>query len=723
MSLPTEETATSLTDQNDFLEQSIPSRFQQLVKKYPNHLAIKTKQEQITYDRLNKDANLLARAVLHQQGQATEVIALLLDTGAAFIAGMFAMLKIGKTYVPLDPTFPLARLIYIIQDSQAVMIVSNTHNLSLANALAQGRINVFNIDNIDQNTSRDNLDLDISPATPAYILYTSGSTGNPKGVFQSQHNLFHNIRNQIHTYQISPTDRMTLLYSCSVMGALRGILNALLSGAALYPLNIQKHGLEELEKLLVREEITIMHTIPTIFRSFVSCLAEVEQFPHLRLLILGGEMVLRREFILYQKYCSANTLLFTGIGSTEAGTICCLSSDKQTQFDSSVVPAGYPIDDVEVLIVDENRMEVARGEVGEIVVKSQYLALGYWQKEELTREKFVTHSNGDRFYFTGDLGRIDANGCLWTLGRKDLQVKIRGYRIEISEIEMALFDSGMVKASAIIVDDDATGAKQLIAYIVLADGCRPSIRELRQNLLKKLPTYMVSSFFVFLESLPITPNGKINRLALPSLQQIAASTYDDFVEPRNATEEILVTIWTKLFQLPKVSIHDNFFDLGGHSLLAIQLISRCRQVFSVEVTFWHLFANSTIAELALIITELKLQDPDLLASQTITPRNESTNIKLSFAQQRLWILDQLEPNSSLYNIQDAFQLIGELQVEVLQQALDAIAIRHEIIRTSYIAENGNPVQVINAPKSIELTIIDLQNYAEIEQKTQAQKIL
>jgi amino acid adenylation domain-containing protein len=725
MSLPIE---VSSSHQNNLLEQSIASRFQELVEQYPNHLAIKTRHEQITYDRLNRDANLLARAILHQQEQihqqeqSTEVFALLLDTGSAFIAGMFALLKIGKIYVPLDPTFPLARLVYILQDSQAVMIVTNTQNLSLANDLAQGRLTVLNIDNLDQNTSRDNFDLDISPETPAYILYTSGSTGKPKGVFQSQHNLLHNIRNQIHTYQISPTDRMTLLYSCSVMGALRGILNALLAGATLYPLNIQKHGLEELEKLLVREEITIMHTIPTIFRSFVSCLAEVEQFPNLRLLILGGEMVLKREFVLYQNYCSANTRLFTGIGSTEAGTICCLISDKQTQIDSSTVPAGYPIDDVEVLIVNDAHTEVRRGEVGEIVVKSPYLALGYWQKQDITQEKFVTHANGDRLYYTGDLGRIDQNGCLWTLGRKDLQVKIRGYRIEISEIEMAIFDSGMVKDAVVIVDDDAAESKRLIAYLVLKDDVHSSTREIRQSLLEKLPSYMVPSFFVLLESLPITPNGKINRLALPPLQ-VESSTHDDFAEPRNVTEEGLVNIWAKLLQIPKVSIHDNFFDLGGHSLLAIQVISRCRQVFSVEVSFQCLFENPTIAALALMITEQKLQAVGLLTSQTITPRNKSTNTPLSLAQQRLWILDQLEPNSALYNIQDAVRLIGDLQVQVLQQALDAIARDHEIIRISYIAENGNPAQVINAAKLIELTTIDLQIYAEIEREIQTEKIL
>lgn len=588
----------------DGVEQSVVSRFEQQVKQYPDFIAVKEQTQTLTYTQLNQAANRLARAILTLQGEAPGPIAILLETSATYVVAILSVLKTSKIYVPLDPSFPRTRLSYIVEDSQVALIVTNTQNLVLARELATEGCPILNKDEIESDITTHNLDREIAPDAPAYLIYTSGSTGKPKGVVQTHHNLLHNSRNQINTFHVCPGDRMTLLYSCSVMGAVRCIFNALLSGAGLYPLNIKNEGLTKLAELLVEEDITICHTIATLFRHFVSLLPETKQFPSLRVLILGGEMVLRREVNLYKKYFSDHTLLYTGLGSTEAGTLRYFIIHKQTLIPGSIVPAGYAVEDMNVVLLDESGHEVEPGYVGEIVVRSPYVALGYWRNPELTRQVFLPDPTGGnvRTYYTGDLGRLEPDGCLYNLGRKDFQVKIRGFRVEVTEVEMALFDSNLVKEAVVTVVDNPDNDKRLVAYVVPAQPAL-TLHELRCCIQERLPDYMVPSTFVFLKTLPLTPNGKIDRRALPAPDSSHQESKDPKVTPRNEMERQLTEIWETVLNIRPIGVRDNFFELGGNSLLAVRLVAEIEKVTQKKLPLAALFQLITIEKLASLLKE------------------------------------------------------------------------------------------------------------------------
>jgi amino acid adenylation domain-containing protein len=620
------------------IEQSITNRFEKQVNKYPNSIAVKSKIETLTYDQLNKNANRLARTILAQRGEDKEVVALLIEQGASFITGIFGVLKTGKIYVPIDPSIPVVRLTHILEDSQAVLVVTNNKNLAVACELAQNGCQVLNIDDIDCSLSTDNLELLISPNSLAYIIYTSGSTGKPKGVLQNHRNALHNCMNNTNALCISPGDRLTLLHSCGVMGAMRGICNALLNGASLYPLNVKEEGLTSLVNLLLEEEITIYHSVATLYRQFVGILTQEEQFPKLRVLILGGESVLRRDIDLYKKHFSANCVVFVSLGSTETGTVRQFIVNKDTQIEGSTVPIGYPIEDMEILLLDEAGEEVACGEVGEIAIKSEYLALGYWQKPELTKAVFQLDLKGGsgsdvlrqaarhpRIYYTGDLGRFEPDGCLVHMGRKDFQVKIRGFRIEVTEIEMALLSIDAIKEVAVIAREDIPGDKRLVAYIVLNQDSALTNSELRHYLLPKLPDYMVPSAFVFLDALPLTPNNKLDRLALRAPDASKQDTQATFVAPRNDLERRLTQIWEEVLGIQPIGVKDNFFDLGGHSLVAISLFAQIENEFAEKLPLATLLQSGTVETLAETIQALSADNQVLASESVATIQNKSTD--------------------------------------------------------------------------------------------------
>ncbi|BAZ32051.1 amino acid adenylation domain-containing protein [Cylindrospermum sp. NIES-4074] len=605
------------------IEQSITSRFEQQVNKYPDSIAVKSQTETLTYEQLNKTANRLAQAILSMRGEKQEVIVMLLEKGTSFISTIFGALKTGKIFVPLDNTFPLDRLAYILEDSQAVLIVTNNQNLALAHELAVNGCQLLNIDNIDGNISSENPKIKISPDTPAYIIYTSGSTGKPKGVVQSHRNALHYCMNDTNTLLVSPEDRVIFLYSCSALGGILCICYTLLNGASLYSFNVKEEGLTNLVNWLIQEEITIYHSFATLFRHFVDTLTGIEQFTKIRLVKLGGEATLQRDVELYKKHFSANCILYASLGATETGTFRNYLVDKDTQINSSTVPIGYPVEDMDIVLLDEAGIEVENG-VGEIAVKSKYLALGYWQKPQLTNAVFLPdfQGGGERIYCTGDLGRMEPDGCLIHMGRKDFQVKIRGFRIEVTEIEMALFNTGAIKEVVVIAREDIPEEKRLVAYIVPQQQPAPTARELRQYLQDKLPDYMVPSAFVFLNALPLTPNGKIDRLSLPAPNLAQSEMAASFVAPRDDLECQLTQIWEAVLGIKPIGVKDNFFELGGHSLLAVRLFAEIERIFAKKLPLASLFPSGTVEAIAFLMrSEPEKQDqsiatwPSLVAMQ------------------------------------------------------------------------------------------------------------
>ena len=592
-------TGTFIEFAKEEVEQSIPERFEKIVSTYPKHIAVKTRNQQLTYAELNHAANRVAHTILAHRGEGQEPVALLLPKGAPLTVAIFGVLKAGKIYVFLDPTLPHARLSHMLEDARTSLIVTNHDNLGLAKNLAQQR-QWLNIDDLHSSFRAENPCLPLSPDALAYIIYTSGSTGLPKGIVENHRNVMHYIMTETNDLHICAEDRLTFL---AAQG--RDIFRAALNGAAVYPIDIKQEGLTGLARWLIEEEITIYNSVESAFRHFVNTLTGAEQFAHLRLIKLMGETVYRRDVELYRKHFSERCIFVNWYGPNETGLLSHYLVDKNSVITGSVVPVGYAVNDKIIQVLDEDGNEVGYEQIGEIAVQSHYLSPGYWCRDDLTRAAFRISASAetDRCYRTGDLGSMKPDGCLTHLGRKDFQVKIRGNRVEIHEVEMALMELEAVKEAVVVAREDVPGHKRLVAYIVPARAPAPIASALRVALAAKLPDYMIPSAFVFVDSLPLIGIGKVDRRALPDPGHSRPELDTPYVAATTPVEEQLAKIWAEVLSLDQVGIHDNFFDLGGHSLAATRVISQVLKQFQMEVSLQSLFQSPTVAEMAAVITE------------------------------------------------------------------------------------------------------------------------
>jgi acyl-coenzyme A synthetase/AMP-(fatty) acid ligase/acyl carrier protein len=455
-------------------------------------------------------------------------------------------------------------------------------------------------------------------------LYTSGSTGQPKGVIQNHRNGLHDITLWTKSFHICPDDRLTLL-AFETGQAIKTIYSAVLNGAALYPRDIKVEGVANLATWLIQEEITMYFSGAALFRYFLDTLSGEENFPKLRLIRLSSEQVSKRDVEGYKKHFCCDCILINALSSNEVGTFREYWIDKESHIASSTVPVGYAVEDKELLLLDDAGQEVGYESIGEITVRSCYLSPGYWRRPDLTRDKFLPDPNGgdERTYLTGDLGRMAADGCLFHLGRQDFRVKVRGYAVEVSEIEMALLEHAAIKEAAVIGEEISSGDRRLVAYFVPNGQPSATVAELRNFLKDRLPDYMIPSAFVVLSALPLTPNGKVDRLGLPDPGGTRPKLDTLFVAPRTAIEEELAGIWAEVLSLDPVGIHDNFYELGGHSLAATRVVSRVLKRFQLELSLQSLFRSPTVAEMAVMITEHQGKKLDEKELQRILTELES----------------------------------------------------------------------------------------------------
>ncbi|OKH38899.1 non-ribosomal peptide synthetase [Calothrix sp. HK-06] len=586
------------------IEQSIPSRFEQQVKKYPHQIAVKTQNYQWTYSNLNTQANKIAQALLEKNNEQEGNIALLFDHDAPMIAAILGVLKAGKTYIPLDPKYPKDRVLYILEDSQAQVVLTNYKNLPYAQELVQKKLPIINIDNININNLFVEINQEISPDTLAYILYTSGSTGKPKGVIQNHRNVLHFIKNYTNNLHISPDDKLSLFASYSFDAAIIDIFSALLNGATLYPFDIKAEGLAHLLDWLEVNKITIYHSTPTVYRHFIETFNSKEsivkkQLNYVRLVVLGGEQVVKNDVELYKQFFADECIFVNGLGSTESSFNLQYLIDKNTKINQKYVPAGYAFEDTEIILLNNEGKQT--DVYGEIAIRSAHIALGYWQKSELTKAVFLDDPQGEnkRIYRTGDLGRLRPDGAIECLGRKDFQVKIRGFRIELGEIEAVLNKHPQIKETVVTAREDIIGEKRLVAYIVSRKN-QNIINEIKQYLEQNLPDYMLPAAIVVLDVLPLTPNGKINRLALPT-PDFSKFKSSQYTAPSDNLELQLTKIWENVLNVRPLGLNDNFFDMGGHSLLAIRLVTQINNVLGQNITPNTFFQAPTIKKLADIL--------------------------------------------------------------------------------------------------------------------------
>jgi len=414
------------------IEQSIPDRFEQMVRLYPDRIAVKMGDEVVTYAELNAMANHVARKILSRGVKKSEPILLLLDEGPLRIASMLGVWKTGSFFTLLDPLSPKERCDTILDNAQANVIVFDRRNAQLGRELTSQKCSEIEIDSIGIHPSDENLSLPTAPTALAFINYTSGSTGKPKGVVKDHRVFLHHIMLYTNAYSISAHDRLGLMAS-GTGRALNDTFMALANGATLLPLDVRKEGMTSLEKWLTEEKISIWSVSAPLFRSFCKAIRCKGDFRDLRLIRLGSEAAYKDDFDAYKKYFPHDCLLANGLDAGESGFLCTFFMDHATELATQEVPIGYPVDDKEILLLDDEGNEAGLNKVGEIVVRSRYVSLGYWNRPELTEAKFKPDPQDPekRLYYTGDAGLMLPDGCLIHKGRKDFRVKIRGYGVDL----------------------------------------------------------------------------------------------------------------------------------------------------------------------------------------------------------------------------------------------------------------------------------------------------
>jgi len=590
------------------IDTSLPARFEDQVRKYPDKIAIKEETHSITYSELNAGANRVAHTILANNGDSEKPIVVLAGYGSRTIIALMGVLKAGNPFIIVDPSNPQERIKEILEDSQTHIIVADNENYNFAllfenpNGL-KSVYQIININKIDSNSPSNNPGKNISPDQVGFIFYTSGSTGKPKGVYNNHRNILYGISISTRFYMNSADDRHLLSTPLSFGASAGSVFGALLNGGTVLPFSLKTHNFVGLTQWLIQEEITSCFFIPTTFRHFVKSLTEEDKFPHLRIIRLGGEAIYKNDVDLYKKHFADDCILGVGLSSTDAGGICSNIIDKNTEIPNDIVPVGKPREGIEVLLLDDDHNPVGPNEIGEIAVRGRYLPLGYWRRPDLNKEKYLPDPDGGdrRICLTGDIGRFLPDGTLEHISRKDTMVKIRGLRIEIKEIEATLLGSDLVKDTAVLAQDDRFNEKRLVAYVVRSDDTQPSIIDLREAIAEKLPDYMVPSTFVFLDSLPKTNSGKIDRLALPEPPKGRLISGQEYIAPGNETENKLVRIFEKCLDVQPVGIKDDFFELGGHSLVAIQIITEIEEKLHKSIPMNDFTEALTVEKLTEII--------------------------------------------------------------------------------------------------------------------------
>jgi acyl-coenzyme A synthetase/AMP-(fatty) acid ligase/acyl carrier protein len=610
-------TGTFVEFKPEDVEQSITARFEKQAALYPDQIAVKTRRHSVSYLELNRAADQVAHAILHRTSIEKQPIALLFENGAPFVIASLGALKAGKIQVSLESTFPPARLRYVLEQSQAAMLVTDNANFSLARQL--GNLPVVNIDEIGGRFPAAEIGISVTPHDPVAIGYSSGSTGEPKGMVWNHRGLLHAVMRHTNMSHMCAHDRLVMFRT-----SFRAYLYALLNGATYYPVDLHQDEAPELAEWLIWEKITMYRAAVSAFRSFAGALKGTEPFPHLRLILLFGEPVYHADVELYRRRFSDHTLLGSTLGCMEFDDYAYFFVDRNSTLPGGVLPGGYPIADAEILLLGDDGRPGGPGQIGEIAIRSRYNPVGYWRRDDLTQTKFLGQpgSGDERIYLTGDLGRIGPDGCIVHQGRKDFEVKIRGYRVDIGEVETVLTEIEGVKQAIVVGWEDNPGNKRLIAYVVPVETHKVTVTELRRILAEKLPDYMVPSAFITLSRLPLTATGKIDRRALPPPDRTRPLLETSFVAPRTPAEEKLAAIWSDVLGLDRVGVNDSFLELGGDSLSATQVITRVSLEFEVRVPLRLLFDAPTIAEMATVIAqsngrETEKRKPDPILSRRL----------------------------------------------------------------------------------------------------------
>ncbi|WP_268800676.1 non-ribosomal peptide synthase/polyketide synthase [Pseudomonas huanghezhanensis] len=666
-------------------EPIVQRQFERLAALHPERQALRFGDQVLSYGELDQRANQLAHHLRASGVGRESLVGVAALRSVEMVVALYAVVKAGAAYVPLDPEYPADRLRYMLEDAGVKWLL--THNAALENLPQVEGVQVLNLEQLDLSQHPKTApNVEIHPEQLAYMIYTSGSTGKPKGAGNTHAALFNRLAWMQDAYSLDATDAVLQKTPFSFDVSVWEFFWPLMAGARLVLAQPGDHRDPLLlSKLISDHAITTLHFVPSMLAAFMAQ-EDLSGCDLLKRIICSGEALpadLQRETL--QRLPNAG--LYNLYGPTEAAIDVTHWTCRNEP--GATVPIGQPIANLQIHILDSRLNPQPIGVPGELYIGGAGLARGYHQRPAMTAERFVASpfGNGERLYRTGDLARWRQDGAVEYLGRLDHQIKLRGLRIEIGEIESALLDHPHVREAVVVARQLASGM-QLVGYLVAEVGTELfDEAQLRNQLKQRLPDYMIPAHLVTLERFPLSANGKLDRKALPEpqLQQRA------FEAPHAGVETQLAALWQDLLGVAKVGRQDNFFELGGHSLLGIQLVAQVRRDLRLELPLRAVFESPRLADLAqyLVTQAVAAAMPPLL------PRVESDFAPQSFAQQRLWFLAQLEPQSAAYNLPCVLRLTGDLQVEALQRSFDALARRHETLRTCFCpGEEGVPLQRI-----------------------------
>ena len=690
----------------------IQELFEEQVERTPDATAVRFEGRQLTYGEMNARANQLA-SYLQRLGVGPEKrVGICVERSLEMVVGLLGILKAGGAYVPLDPLYPRERLEFMLNDAQISVLLTQkplVRQLPRTETLAVclDDWTVFDQENQENPTRETEAD------SAAYIIYTSGSTGAPKGVVGLHRGAVNRFAWMWSTYPFEANEISCIKTSLSFVDSVWEVFGPLLNGtpSTIIPDQVAKDP-QLLIQTLADNHVTRIVLVPSLLKAILDVDPNLQShLPDLKLWTSSGEP-LSRELAERFRQCLPNSKLLNLYGSSEVSADATCYETRETESSGSV-SIGRPIHNTQIYLLDSHLQPVPIGISGEICVGGAGLARGYLNRPELTTERFIPNAFSDeprsRLYRTGDLARYLANGNIEFLGRVDNQVKIRGYRVEPAEVEAVLNQHPAVQESVVVAHEGTSSAERyLVAYVVSTDQPKPSANQLRGFLKDKLPEFMVPSVFVLLETLPLMPNGKVDRGALPLPETARLELENVFVGPRTEAEQLVAQVWREVLKVEKIGVHDNFFELGGHSLTATQVIARLRDAFRAEVPLRFLFETPTVADLTHKIETLNGQEVDLSFPPIVRVSREGS-LPLSISQEQLWDFDQMIPGNHLLNIPYVFHLMGTLDSEALADALREIIRRHEVLQTVFAKVDGRPVQVIRPVPEFQLPLIDLRN--------------
>ncbi|HEV2149164.1 MAG TPA: amino acid adenylation domain-containing protein, partial [Longimicrobiaceae bacterium] len=679
--------------------------FAEQAARTPHDVAVAFGGESLTYAELECRAGRLALH-LRSRGVGPETrVGICAERSPELVVGLLGTLMAGGAYVPIDPAYPAERIAYMLGDAAVPVLLTQERLLERLPAHAGETVC------LDRDGARIAAESAGPPAARvdpdglAYVIYTSGSSGRPKGVEVVHRGLSNYLAWAAEAYagegHGAPV-HSSLAFDLTVTSLLVPLLQG--GRVVLVP---EEAGVDGLARAL-REQpgFTLVKLTPAHLALLAEQLSEAEAAAAARTLVVGGE-ALPPETAAYWRRVAPGTALVNEYGPTETVVGCCVYRVAEVPAAGGGVPIGRPIAAARLHVLGEGQQPLPAGVVGELYVGGAGVARGYLGRPELTAERFVPDGLGGepgaRLYRTGDRARWRADGELEYLGRTDEQVKVRGFRIEPGEIEAALREHGGVRDAVVVAREDAPGEKRLVAYLVPEPGAEAVLGAVQKRVRERLPEYMAPAAYVILDSLPLTANGKADRRALPAPE---GSGGDAYVAPRSPTEEILAGIWAEVLRVERVGVRDDFFELGGHSLLGMQIVARVRQALGVRVPLLAVFKTPTVAALAGRLDAL-LRAGTLDGGAPPERASREGPLPLSFAQQRLWIVDRLEPESPAYNMPFALRLRGALDAAALRASIGELVRRHEVLRTVFEERDGEPVQVVCPPAPARLPLVDL----------------